>query len=397
MNPPGIGSRICRMRWIALALALVSAAVVAAAAMQFMSPDVEPAPLPASGMDVLHGFACRRGETKRIVTRGIEDDFAAAGAEPAEVHPRLTGLPIAFLTGRQPHTAMGGYDELRQDVQFVDWIGLPSRAVSGVLVLKLRPLGDISSDGIEIGDLSTKLFEKKISEFRLHYLPFREIGNNAVWRKSGEVYWAPLDALTLNAGGSLLALIQEGTGERPIDIAIADDTAVDFAGAALCLPPDTKRGVSLLPFNPSIGLPAEFAGFDCDPGWPGETHCDPFRGDTPCDTEQPLLCFADRAAAAPALPASVAASQDHFKRIWTGGTLAATPPVRGGAFRTIGEADAHCRRQFGSDWRVAEWHDGGVGWRFTALREGRSFARVRHWIDIRGAPHGACWGRNDGE
>ncbi|MCP2257742.1 hypothetical protein LX15_001428 [Streptoalloteichus tenebrarius] len=91
-----------------------------------------------------------------------------------------------------------------------------------------------------------------------------------------------------------------------------------------------------------------------------DRHSDPYRGDTPCDTELPVLCLVKRN-----LPVPPGITPDFYAG-WSGGTVRITSPVSGWALTSRAAADALCARQFGAGYRMAEFHDGGGGWSWWA-------------------------------
>lgn len=92
--------------------------------------------------------------------------------------------------------------------------------------------------------------------------------------------------------------------------------------------------------------------------------CNPYVGDTACDTALPVLCYA---------PAQRA--------------LRTTAPVTGDALTDRAAADARCGAAFGRGWRMAEHHDGD--WGITA--SGRPpDPPTRFWVAINDQPAN-CW------
>ena len=115
----------------------------------------------------------------------------------------------------------------------------------------------------------------------------------------------------------------------------------------------------------------------------GDNLCNPYVGDALCSMPRPLLCLIDINAPAPAYLSN--------SKNWTGGLVATTDAVPGDRFSTIDEADAYCAKNFGKDWRVASFHDGG-GWDLRAYGSaGKPGGRV--WVDIKTQSSGTCWSR----
>ncbi|PHR60625.1 MAG: hypothetical protein COA43_05590 [Robiginitomaculum sp.] len=116
----------------------------------------------------------------------------------------------------------------------------------------------------------------------------------------------------------------------------------------------------------------------------GQTEsCNPYQGDQLCSIALPVLCFQDVNALAPAPLKNT--------KSWSGGIIATTPPIAANTFKTIANANAYCATQFGKNWRVANFHDGG-GWGLQAY--GNIGTLKKHvWIDIKSQKQGTCWGR----
>jgi hypothetical protein len=362
-----------------LALCAVSAALlvgVVAGAPRFAF-DAWGNARPATGMSILEGHPCLRAEKKRVLVRGVEDGFSSLGEEAGR---RRSDLPPA-----SPGISVrADYDSATPDAAFADYFELPARVASGVLVIRMRAIGDNSNDWITIGDASTpkdpaRVFSRVIRNF------------DAARTRTGDIHAISFKALKLDNGDGFLDFINGSDEDRTVDVIISDDTSVDFIGAAYCEPPQTHGGLTL-EHDEGLRVQApDFAVFGCD-GAAG-FRCDPFLGDASCDDEFPMLCFRD--AETPAPKAWLGhPSAGLFTRGWSGGEVAGTAPVLGRRFQTIDEADGYCATEFGEGWRVAEWHLGGSTRQISAAAGGRPFSG-RYWIDIRGQPYATCWGRND--
>lgn len=118
--------------------------------------------------------------------------------------------------------------------------------------------------------------------------------------------------------------------------------------------------------------------------------CDAYSGDTPCAQQLPLLCIYKPT---PALPLPVGVSNADLYYQWSGGVIATTSPVTGSSFATSAAATAYCQTQFGTAWRMAEFHD-GWGWNFQAYGGTVSAPTVpsgRFWVHINDQPSANCW------
>jgi hypothetical protein len=130
----------------------------------------------------------------------------------------------------------------------------------------------------------------------------------------------------------------------------------------------------------------------------GCSNCDAYKGDTVCTQKLPLLCIYKPTTPFP-LPAGVS-NTDQYSQ-WSGGVVATTAPIAGNTFAHIsaptttppGNADSYCAAQFGTGWRVAEFHD-GWGWNFQAYGGTVSAPTVpstRFWVHINDQPAANCW------
>lgn len=115
----------------------------------------------------------------------------------------------------------------------------------------------------------------------------------------------------------------------------------------------------------------------------GKKTCDPYVGDMQCKSEIPLACFLDINVSAP--------SHMSNQKYWSGGLIALTDSVAASQFKTIKNADAYCAANFGKNWRVASFHDGG-GWGIRAYGHA-GLRSQRVWLDIKDQPRGTCWAR----
>jgi hypothetical protein len=117
--------------------------------------------------------------------------------------------------------------------------------------------------------------------------------------------------------------------------------------------------------------------------------CDARHGDTDCTAALPLLCIKKTGAGFPLpLPASV--NNTSYYNKWSGGVVGTTsakvpPKTLAGA----NGANDLCVKEFGADWRVAEFHD-GWGWYFQAYG-GVGDPLSRFWVHINDQPGATCW------
>lgn len=381
------------MRWLILSMLLVSLATFCWVSIGILELGrTENVASRVTGMGILQDHACQRAEVKHVTVRGIEDDFSTTGIENTEPHPRLKDLPVRIESSRVQLVRKANFDDLQADTQFWDYLPIPSRTASGIIVIKIKSVGDTTTDSLEIGDFSTRFVNVHPSRTRMYAQEIRNLVSSGDWKQQGDIFWAALADLELNTGGNLIDLIASSKELRVLDVSLGDDTAVDFIGIAACEPPDRSNGVTLFRIRPLPGSGESYVAFDCQPDVKDESGCNPFIGETPCSRELPLLCVADRQAPGPRF--SHVPQGYMTERMWSGGEFAATTPVRADKFATIADADAYCAASFGSDFRAAEWHLAGSGWRFSGFSR-MSLPQGRFWIDIRGQPYGTCWKRNE--
>jgi hypothetical protein len=122
----------------------------------------------------------------------------------------------------------------------------------------------------------------------------------------------------------------------------------------------------------------------------GCSNCDAYKGDTVCTQKLPLLCIYKPTPPFP-LPAGVS-NADQYSQ-WSGGVVATTAPVAGNTFAHSTDATNYCVAQFGSSWRVAEFHDGQY-WNFQAYGgtvKAPAVPSTRFWVHINDQPAANCW------
>ncbi len=380
---------------IPLLVLAVGASVVVMSAASFLRPRAsDAAEAPRTGVEMLRSFPCRKAETKHIRIRGAEDGFSPAGDEPGYIRPgRLTANTRSFYRDNR-------YDQYQADRPFTDSIEVPARISSGLFVISLRKVANNDNDTFGIGDLSPPAEGTRSPS--LGALVTR-LDKAPGWRRTGTLYAADLGAAVLSlpsnaattaaspergagAPATLLSYIRSGRSTSWLDVAVEDDTSVDFMGVAVCEEPERTRGLTLAPgeIGPHPSPDAVFLA--CRRVRDGSHVCDPYAGDTPCSTRLPLACFKPGD-----IPAPRALKQSAAYRSWSGGTLALSEPVRGDSFAVVAEADRYCAARFGAGWRAAEFHD-GVREGIAARGDPSAVAR-RAWIDIADQPYATCWRR----
>lgn len=363
------------------------------------APDALSAAGPRPGEALLQAFECHSAEIKRILVRGVEDDFSPQGEERTALSPTLESERY------RSHAARSRYDNSQPDSVFVDHFTLPARIADGLFVISLRAVGENGNDQINLGDIpsSTDVDPALRDAFGALIAELEQLEG---WTREGSLYYARLSQMPVRARWmqteegrslepwgerrSLLAYVRDGQGDRHVDVVVADDTSVDFMGLAVCEEPPPGEGLTMVvahsrPEN-AMGLIAMSA-----QNVPLHSYLsNPYVGDTACGSVLPVGCFLPLEAPAPQTLQDSAAERGLTRLNWSGGVFAAAPPVAGDAFTSIGDADAYCAAQFGPGWRVSTYHDGGVEAEFVAFG-GTAYPDARHWIDIRGQPYATCW------
>ena len=349
---------------------------------------------PRTGMDILNAHDCGEGETKQILMLGVEDDFSPAGSEAGFVRP---GRVQSFFL---PRDGAGEYDQVNANRGLVDSFKVEGQVSGGVFVIRSRGLGDNNNDVLQFGALGRDPAATGgawIGAQQISALRTRE-----GWSLDGDVLHGSLEDIPLRLRGA--GLVSTDSPDREpvndlkdffntggdggwLDVVIADDTAVDFMGLALCRPPTVRKGVTLMPFRPEGPERPREVYLNCFRTPDGDGQCDPYVGDAVCSAKLPVACLRPGD-----LPAPVYPSGSPLTHAWSGGDLAITEPVAGDEFRTVRDVDALCGRRFGDDWRVASVHDGGR-YLQVAGRGDPSSVNGRVWADIADQPHGTCWAR----
>lgn len=148
-----------------------------------------------------------------------------------------------------------------------------------------------------------------------------------------------------------------------------------------------------------VSMPAEAAGPPYGMTWTKSTDyssgalrvscagCDAYDGDTSCSIALPVLCI--YVSGAPDPDPGLAS----FYNGWSEGFVTLSDPVTGSDLTSLADGDAVCSDQFGSGWRMAEFHDGdpdgnSAGWNFRAY--GSVADLVRFWVYINDQ-NANCW------
>lgn len=378
-----------RLSGVIPALVLVASISVSAFVLSRPAPPADPEP--ATAMDLLRAYKCRRAETKQIIVRGVEDNYSPTGEEPNFIRQgRQAADNLTYFAG-------GSYDQIQLDRRFTDSFRVPANTARGLFVIRMKAVGNNDSDTISIGDVST---------FSDAWLPRFGAGVIALerasgWTKRKDIYAAEFTAIIPRAAprpapdqvrsttgrASLLEFVRNGGADGWIDVLVQDDTSVDTMGAAICIEPPRGKGFSLSLFKGAPVPDADVVTISCAHGGRDQHACDHYVGDTSCATPLPIACFRPKGAP---MPGSL--ERHYASQMWSGGELAFTEPLPGDSFRTIGDVNAHCTRRFGPAWRAAALGDGTHNMGISAFGDARRLS-TRAWVDIANSPYATCWTR----
>lgn len=340
-----------------------------------------------SGMAQLAAYQCAKPERKVIVIRGVEDGFSPAGVEPIFLRPeRRTPSLVGMSTG-------GAYDRNQADVGFTDSLQAPPSVVRGLFVIGMRGMEGSRTDFVLIGDIPTQ--ETANTTGRAFRSLFPDMARQPGWRVSGDVYSAELENLVFvrqdrAAPGAPRNLLEHlRMRERPswVDVVISEDTSVDFIGMAMCVAPPQGKGVTFYAAPSRLPDLAGMVILGCNATRDDRAACDPYVGDTACDTPLPVACIR-----AVEKPVPNRFSNLYRGRIWSGGDLAVAPAAPASRFRTIADVDAYCAGSLGPGWRTVEAHD-GLGGNVLGGPGVRTDFEPRVWVDIADQPYATCWAR----
>ena len=383
---------------IGMLLGVCLVGAVAAAATFYLIRHTEPkAAALAQQFPFTHAvesFTCPKGLTRIAEVRGVEDGFAPAGAEPARIDPRLlrNGHFADLASRANSAVRLRGYDEGGSDKSLVDHFAVPRGIVSGKLVMRIASGGRGSdNDGLRIGDLdylSYGLNEQENRSYALdalwvtsHSVPLddgstlKSIDFSEIWNRPIETAKKASFADYLNRTGRI----------TDIDLELGDDTKVDALALLACQMPAQAKGVTLSETREKpLGQDVSWLTCSLDPTQHG---CDPFVGDRLCSAPGPMACYRD--GSNNVLPNMRAIALDSTG--YVGGEVRASVPVRGDQFAHLGDANAFCQQQFGPEWRVLSYHEGGGG---QVISRSKIDPLTRLLVNIRDQQYGNCWDRD---
>ena len=345
---------------------------------------------PGTATDQAGAIRCARGLTRIELIGGVEDGFAAAGAEPARIRPAR--LPNAYLetiaAAQSGAMQLRAYDEGGQDKLLIDHFDVPRGIVSGAIVVRVRTTGGSSNDGLKLGNLNELDFADGFSKTESYSRILKVEAEASDAGQSGTVVVVPLETLKANQRarfkGNFIDFL--GRADRPdaIDFEVEDDTAVDVAILVLCQKPQIARGTSMTEYRSKFaGADVSFLSCFLDRT---QTPCNPFEGDQLCTAALPVACYKP----GKRVPAGLEAA-GLGPGYSPGGEVRLTQPVAAATFAARADADRFCSGQFGADWRILEYHDGAGG----AIATYSDIApKTRAWIDVSDQRYANCWDRD---
>jgi len=343
------------------------------------------------GMQLISAFSCKAGETKHIFTRGIEDNYSLLGEENSRTHERLKVLPGLTIVSSQ----LRAYDEVGNNKALSDYFELPPNISDGLFVTRLKGYGNSENDSLNIGDYLNR--DPNMADIARHILSVRihKLESAPGWHRQNDIYSARLSDIVFEtynqlperSHSTLLEYVRAQDGAAIVDIAIADDTVVDFNAIAICERPVGDRGLTLTTHRSATSGSTELTALTCNADVTQEV-CNPYYGDSICSEKLPLACFQDLSIPYPENDVV----NIRFVDKWSGGKVAYTQPVAGNAFSSIDKANEYCSQKFGPDWRVVSWHDGGSSDVLAYNYEGTASGRA--WVDIGDQPDATCWSRS---
>ena len=342
----------------------------------------------------VEAFHCPSGLTRLAFVRGVEDGFSPAGHEPASIDPRLlrSGYYSGLTARSDPANRLRDYDVGGLDGNLLDHFEVPAGAVSGTLLMRIRPAGaGASNDGMRIGDLDPFIDPRVPVRGHAFGGGGLLVDAGATRLPDGSVLWSrdigTLPSLDRQAVGTdtLAEYLARADRSLDVDISIADDTVVDALALLVCHVPSEAHGVTFAE-NRFKRLGPELSWLSCG-GDLSQSQCNPRTGDQSCSLPSPVACYRDGTRVAP---------QDLWQKgiaptSFVAGEVRMSAPVRGDSFAHLGDANAFCQAQFGRQWRVLSYHEGGGG----AVA---SFSRIaplsRGLVNIRDQQYANCWDRN---
>lgn len=323
------------------------------------SPATTPAPVEL--FDLISGFQCHAAETRHVFFTARDEREAAeasSGSQP------LVQISAPALTAEGFVLIEAGVATAPESIifQFSDGHGESARTASA------------SGWTVEAGYLHARMSQLVVDS---PAQPQRQSATRS------RIEAPP---------GSLLHNIRTGGGGLIVDMLAEASLPAGQVAVVLCEEPLSGMGLAMsaVVVESDALSPVTMIGCHYERG--DLPQCDPLRGNAPCDTPLPLLCFQDLDAAAPDTASAAFRHAHLYELYWSGGRIAAAGEVRGDALATVHDADTRCETELGAGWRVASYHEGARSNTFVAygaLTEPFRF----HWLDIKDQPYATCWRR----
>ena len=342
----------------------------------------------------VESHACPKGLTRISLTRGVEDAFAPAVDEPAHIDPRLlrNGFFADLAEGKVSSIGLRAYDQGGADKTLIDHFIVPRGIVSGKLVLRIAEAAPgASNDGLRIGNLDTLANpggDRGMMTFGVERL-WTSAGPEAIGDGSSLVSIDLANLPTLSrAGGkkeNFLEYLNRADRIADVDLMFGDDTKVDALALLACQLPPEAKGVSFSENRFKV-LGKDVSWLSCTMDQ-SQHVCDPFAGDRLCREPGPVACYREGTKVAPQAVAELGIPPTSF----VGGEVRLSDPVRGDRFAHLGDANAFCQQQFGREWRVLSYHEGGGG---TVVSYSQIAPMTRALVNIRDQQYGNCWDRD---
>jgi hypothetical protein len=344
----------------------------------------------ATAVEQAGAVRCARGLTRIELVGGVEDDFAAASAEPARIRPaRLPNQYLEAIAAAQSGAMqLRDYDEGGQDRILIDHFNVPRDIVSGAIVVGLRTTGGSINDSFRLGNLNERDFIDGFGRTESFAYNFKKEAENPEAMQTGVVTTAQFETLTPSARaqfkGNFIDFLNRVDRPDMIDFEVDDDTAIDVAILVLCQKPQVERGTSFAEYRSKFaGSDVSFLSCFLDKT---QAPCNPFEGDQICTAALPIACY--KPGGRPPADLTKAGLGEGYS---PGGEVRTTVPVAASNFATRADADKYCSGQFGTGWQILEYHVGAGG----AIASYSDIApKSRLWVDVSDQRYANCWDRD---
>jgi hypothetical protein len=351
-------------------------------------------PTSSTAMEQASNVRCARGLNRIELVGGIEDGFAATGAEPARIRPAR--LPNAYLEAvaqaQSGPMLLRDYDEAGQDRTLIDHFDVPRGIVSGSLIVGIQTTAGSDNDNIKLGNLNENDFAEhyaRVDSFYHTVGKYAAKPSDDAGKKSEQTHILaiPLETLEANSRslfkGDFLRYLNRADRSDSIDFEVEDDTRVDVAILVLCQEPQVARGTSFAEFRAKFIAPnTSFLSCFLDKT---QAPCNPFQGDQLCTAALPVACYK------PGQNVPTGLTEAGLGEAYgAGGEIRMTRPVPGKSLATLADANGYCVSQFGAGWRVLDYHDGAGG---AIITNSAIPPKTRGLVNVRDQPYANCWDR----